>query len=101
MGEIFGVPATAPNIALMLAGLIASLWGGSKVPWQALLAKIAGWFTTAKDTVTDAVSGEDPGDDVMVALRVLHEHAADADSHKLVSAVEADYWQKRKAVMVT
>lgn len=102
--EVFGVPATAPNIAIALAGIIATLWGGSKVPWKAALAglaqKIAGLFSGGEErhtavTEDTAYELEDPGDDVMIALRVLHEHAVDADSHKLISAVEADFWQKR------
>lgn len=98
--EVFGIPATAPNIALTLAAVIASLWVGSKVPWKAAVAKLLAMFQPQSTAVTEeaAYDLDDPGDDVMVALRVLHEHAADADSHKLVSAVEADFWQKRKPV---
>lgn len=96
--EVFGVPVTAPNVALTLAGLISTWWVSGKLPWKALGSLLLSMFTPTVDppVTSDIVDdADDPGDDVMVALRVLHEHAMDAESHKLISAVEADFWQKR------
>lgn len=96
--EVFGVPVTAPNVALTLAGLISTWWVSGKLPWKALGSLLLSMFKPTVDTpvTSDLADGvDDPGDDVMVALRVLHEHAMDAESHKLISAVEADFWQKQ------
>lgn len=97
--EVFGVPVTAPNIALTIAGLISTWWVSGKLPWRAIGSLLLSMFTPKADstavTIDSSADDDDPGDDVMVALRVLHEHAMDAESHKLISAVEADFWQKR------
>lgn len=96
--EVFGVPVTAPNIALTLAGLISTWWVSGKLPWKSIGSLLLSMFKPTVDppvTSDIADDADDPGDDVMVALRVLHEHAMDAESHKLISAVEADFWQKR------
>lgn len=95
--EVFGVPVTAPNVALTLAGLISTWWVSGKLPWKAIGSLLLSMFKPTVDPAdaSEIADDDDPGDDVMVALRVLHEHAMDAESHKLISAVEADFWQKR------
>ena len=97
--ELFGIPLH--DLALYVAGLVAALWGGSKVPWKAAIAKMLGMLpkpTEADPAIT--VNDEDaaPGSrhtDVMRALQVLHEANSDAEYHRLVSEVEADYWQRQ------
>lgn len=93
--EVFGVPVTGPNIALTLAGLLATLWGGSKVPWKAAISKLLGMFSSAKEQVVEAVSGEtstDPGADFMYAMRDLHRLAHSAEEHQRLGQFTADWW---------
>lgn len=96
--SLFGIPLH--QLALWAAGLVAALWGGSKVPWKAAIARLLAMLPKRGDDSTALTldlegDSEEPDLDVMHALLVLHQCAPDAHSHQLVSAVEADYWQKQ------
>lgn len=81
------------QIALWVAGAVAALWGGSKVPWRAWLAKLLGGL---KPSAAVSVSADASGD-VHAALFVLRSNAPNAEFQKLVTAVEDAFWAARAA----
>lgn len=102
--EIFGVQLH--DLALYAAGLIAAVWGGSKVPWQAAIAKLLAMLSTKStdgggqaELVTLDVL-DDPGAEFMAAMHDLHRLAHTPEEHARLGQFTADWWSAQQSAAI-
>lgn len=81
------------QIAWWVAGAVAALWGGSKVPWKALIAKLLGGLKPSP--AVSVAETADASGDVHAAIYVLRSNITDAEGQKLVDAVDSYWWASK------